>query len=119
MTEPLSFDLDRKEQTATIGGDDYVLRELDGKERDRYLNSLGNRMKTSPNGGQSLKNFDGLQASLITASLFKLEGGERVAVKEATVQAWPARVLTGLFNAAKELSALGDEEDEDDEEGNG
>lgn len=113
----LSFELERHEQSVTIGGEDYVLVELDGRLRDKYLNNLGGRLKHTGGGQQGVKNFEGLQASLIAMSLFRIEGGEREPVKMDVIQKWPACVVSGLFEAAKKLSALGNE-DEDDQEGN-
>lgn len=114
--DPLIFTLDRAERPVTISNEDYVLIELDGKERDRYLNGLAKRIRTSPDGkSQTVKEFDGLQGSLIVASLRKVtpEGLRPVDIK--TVQTWPARVVKGLFQAAKDLSALNDDEDENSE----
>ena len=118
----LSFELELHERPVTIGGEAYVLVELDGKQRDRYLNGLGSRLRVAKDGkAAGVKNFDGLQASLVAASLKRIifDGG-REPVTVATIQAWPAQVVSGLFDAAKVLSALGDEdEDEDkDKEGN-
>ena len=69
--------------------------------------------------GVSAYVVDGLQASLISESLKKIENGQQVAVKADTIQTWPARVLAGLFDAAKELNNLGKDEEEDEDQGNG
>lgn len=116
--ENLEFTLERQERPVTIDGDEYVLVELDGRERDKYLNNLAPRMKTNAKGKPAgLKSFDGLQAWLIHLSLFKVEGDARKPVSVETIQTWPARVIKGIFDASKELSALDDDDDED-EEGN-
>lgn len=118
----LEFKLDLVETPVTIGGDDYMIVELDGKERDKYLTGISARVKTSADGKSgTVKNFDGLQASLVAASLWKLDSvnGERSRVKASTIQAWPARVVSGLHDAAKQVSNIkDDEEDEDGEEKN-
>lgn len=113
------FAIERQEREVTIGGEEYVLIELDGKERDKYLTGLSERVKIPSGGGQGVvRNFDGLQASLIAASLFKIgEDGVRTPVKSSTIQTWPARTINGLHEMAKELSAIGDE-DEGAEKGN-
>jgi len=112
--EVLSFVLEREERPVTIGGEAYVLIELDGKERDKYLNVLGGRLRHGPDGkAGGVKDFDGLQASLIAASLCKVVGSERVPVKQHIIQSWPARVVSGLFEAARDLSAL-DEKEKDE-----
>lgn len=116
--ESKSFTLKREEVKVDLDGSEYVLVELDGRERDRYLNALTSRLQPSRDGkGGSVKNFDGLQASLVAASLFKVEGTERVSVPIDDVQAYPAKTLSDLFGMAKELSALS-VDDDDDEAGN-
>ena len=117
--QALSFELERQTLPVTIGGEEYMLFELDGKGRDKYLNNVGGRVRTDKEGKPAgVKNFDGLEASLIAASLKRKENGEWVDVPAATIQSWPARVVSGLFKAAKELSALGEEEGEEGDEGN-
>lgn len=116
--EVLEFKLERKERPLTIDGESYVLQELDGKERDRYLNSLVGRMRTDDKGKPgSIKNFEGLQGTLIAASLRKIEPEGRIHVKLETIQSWPSSLVRRLFDVAKEISSI--EEDQDDEkEGN-
>ena len=56
-----------------------------------------------------------LQASLVAASLKKVCSDGRKDVAVETIQTWPARVVDGLFDAAKELSALNEEEEDENE----
>lgn len=113
--EDLSFNLDREEQNVVIDGKKYVLIELTGAERDSYLNNVGNRLKTGVDGKPAgIKDFNGMQAFLVSLSLKCLETGNPVPVKINEIQQWPARVVKELFNKAKKLSAL----DEDGEEKN-
>jgi hypothetical protein len=119
MKEVLEFDLDCQEQPVKIAGEDYVLVELNGKQRDKWLTNIGNRRKTdkkgNPIGGF---NFDGMQAALVTECLFKVAAdGTRTGVPIETIQRWPAKVSGGLFDAARGLSGL-DEDDEQDDSGN-
>ncbi len=126
MLDALVFELDFAERPVTIKGEEYVLVELNGTGRDKYLNNVGGRLRVGPTGKpQGVKDFEGLQASLVSASLKKIEGGERKVVLLKTVQTWPAQVIEALHAAAKKLSALGDEKgekkgdaDEDDDQGN-
>ncbi|MBU0847695.1 hypothetical protein KKH23_10955 [Patescibacteria group bacterium] len=113
-TKSLEFVLEFQERPVTIGSERYLLVELDGKGRDTYLNNLGGRMRHGPDGKPSgVKDFEGLQAFLVAACLRKIEAdGELRAVSGETIQAWPAKVVSGLFDAAKELSALDEEEEE-------
>jgi len=109
----LNFTLTRQQQPVTIDDEPYMLVELDGKQRDAYLNNLAKRLRTTGKGkaaSQTVSDFDGLQAGLIAASLRKVEGPDMVAVPVDTIQRWPARVQQGLFDAAKALSGLDDDE---------
>lgn len=113
--EDLVFDLEREEQKVTISDKPYILVELSGEERDSYLNDIGNRMKTENGKPAGIKNFNGMQAFLVSLSLKCMETGKPAPVKQEEIQKWPARLVSKLFDKAKELSAL----DEGDEEKNG
>ena len=112
--QPISFSLTLEELPVEIDGKSYILQELDGKDRDKYLTSIGSRLRQNAKGeAAGVKNFDGLQASLVAKSLKKIgEDGEKTAVTQDAIQAMPARVVAGLFKEAKKLSKLGDEEKE-------
>lgn len=110
----LEFSLNLETIPVKINGEQYLLVELDGRERDHYLNSLGNRVRIGPNGQPTgMKTFDGLQASLVAASLRKVVDGAREQVDAATVQKWPARVVDALFKEAQRLSALDEKTEEE------
>ena len=114
--DTLKFSLDRIEKPVEINGETFTLVELDGRERDRYLTSLTRRVRTDKSGDVSgVKDFDGLQASLVSASLYRGTGDSREHVPTAEIQKWPARVVSALFDAAKELSALNEEDEEEAE----
>ena len=118
-SEPLNFVLEREERPVTIGGESYVLIELDGKGRDRYLNNLGGRLRHGQDGKPGgVKNFEGLQAFLVAACLKKVDPDGRKDVSIDTIQSWPAKVVDGLFDAAKDMSALEEEKEEEEEEKN-
>jgi len=111
--EPLSFDLILAKRDVTIGGEQFVLKELDGVGRDAYLNDVGHRVRIDKDGkAAGVKNFKGMQAALLTMSLRKVVGGKEQAVSLDEIQSWPAKVISKLFDAAKELSDLGKEQDE-------
>lgn len=123
MLAPLSFELRRREVPVTLTDPDtgqeqgYVLVELDGAGRDAYLTNLGGRVKTNQDGKMAgLKTFEGLQANLLCRCMFKVTPEGRKPVDIKTVQAWPARVQTALFQRCKAISALG--EDSKEKEGN-
>lgn len=115
--EPLSFDLELAEIPVTLNdpetgeAQEYVIRELTGKQRDAYLNGVSKRTKQLADGTTKVTNFDGLQGDLLSRCMFLK--GEDKPVKLDVVQQWPAKVQSKLFEAARELSALGQEEGEE------
>ncbi len=97
------------------GEKEYTLRELTGKERNKYLNQMTNRVKMGPNGKPAgIKTFDGFQSDLLCRSLVDDEG--RKASKEF-IEEMPALAQHELFEKAQEISGL-DKEDVEDDEGN-
>jgi hypothetical protein len=81
-----------------------VMRELDGQERDKFLNIMSTRMKTDAKGKPSgVKDFTNLQASLLVASLFKPDGKP---FTSAELQKFPSSTQTELFKMAQKLSGL-------------
>lgn len=124
--EPFNFSLELEEEHVTIADEKYVLVELTGTQRDKYLNGLGARMKVEPGSkpgtAPQLRNFDGLQASLVAMALRKLgDDGTRGPVAQNTIQAWPAKTVSALHDIAKRLSGLDDDDEKKDtgsEDGN-
>lgn len=115
----LEFSLERKEveveltDPASGVATTYVMRELDGKGRDSYLTNISGRLDTS-GGSNSVKNFDGLQSALLSRVLFEDVGdGKYKKVSDATIQSWPARVQTALFDEARDMNGLSDEAEEE------
>lgn len=94
----------------------YVLREMNGLARDKYLGFIGAKMNTSKDGDIKMTDYDGLQANLLSRCLFKLVDGKREPVPFKLIQEFPARVQTALFNKAKEISGMDD--DAEDTAGN-
>ena len=86
----------------------YILKEMDGTARDQYLSFVGTRMAASDDA-KSLSNFDGIQANMLFACLFRIDGDKEVRVPVGTIQKFPSRVLGALFDKAKEISGMDDE----------
>lgn len=106
----MRFSLVRKQVVITLdteGGSHKVfIRELTGKDRDGYLSYLGKKMRYDSEGKpQGMKSFDGLQIALLVKCLYD-EDDHRV--KESVIEAYPAAVVTALYEVAEELSALTD-----------
>ena len=114
MAEKLEFSLERAEVEIDLTDNGvthtFLMMELDGKGRDSYLTNISGRLEggATPGATTSVKNFDGLQAALLHRVLFGVDGDKRKAVPVQTIQAWPARVQTALFDKAREMNGLGD-----------
>lgn len=115
----LSFTLKLKEAPVQITDAEgqehsFVLRELNGRDRDSYLDQMGERMKFSPTGKMAgMKNYKGIQTGLLSLCLYD-ENETLVSMK--TLQEYPSTALSDLYDAACELSALdkGEVKDEDE-----
>jgi len=116
--------LDLKEYPFALTKDgareEYVIREMTGRERDAYLTALNAMMGGQAGSAsgkvdmQKIRSFDGIEAELLSRVIFK----EGKPVPKATVQSWKASVQHKLFLKAQKLTGLGDEEDvkKDEEE---
>ena len=110
--EVLEFTLDLEEQSVVVKRKDgvaktYTLRELTGRQKGLYLNTMSNRLSVSEDGKVTgIKNFEGLESSLLSKCLFNEENKP---VTDAELQEFPARVLRKLFDAAQILSGLNSE----------
>jgi protocatechuate 3,4-dioxygenase beta subunit len=85
----------------------YELREMSSASREKYLDTLGDRVRYGPEGKPcGIKKFEGMQADLLTLCVFDSEGK---AVTKAEVQKWPASVAGGIYESAQELNHLNEE----------
>jgi len=88
----------------------WLLRELSGAERNRYLNKMTGRVKVGSGGATSIKSFDGFQSDLLHLCLID-EEGERV-TKEV-IEELPSSTQQTLFEKAQEISGLDSKEDDE------
>jgi hypothetical protein len=96
------------ELESASGVEQYELREVSAADRDCYLNKMAKRLQYGPDGKVgNIGNFLGAQADLLTLCLHDDKG---VPVTEKTVQGWPAVVVSNLFDAARKLNGLDNEE---------
>jgi len=113
------FTLERQTLPVTIDKQSYVIQELDGRQRDKYISDLGGRVKRDKDGKQTgAINLDGMQANLVAMSLKKVVDGVLTDVNVDTIQSWPAKVSSAIFDACQELSGL-NEKNEEKAEGKG
>jgi hypothetical protein len=125
----LEFDLQIAEVPVKLNGKDgkttiYVLRELTGEQRDKYLNGTLARAKTDAEGKVAgVRDLTGYQAALLCLAMRRVEGGEVVDGKlvkgtvletefpdPGMVQSWPSRVQGKLFKRAQKMSGINEEE---------
>lgn len=98
------FSLERKTEVVYLDDQKYTIVELDGDQRDKYLDNMNTRMDFG-SGTPTIKRFEGLQAFLLSLCL-KNPQDQIVPLKE--IQAWPSSVISALFKKAQVLSGLDD-----------
>jgi hypothetical protein len=109
----LSFTTTIKTLPVEIDGKTYTLKELNGTQRDSYLTDNAGRQKWVKGEIAGIKDLDQMQAKLIHLSLFDTTGKQ---VPLETIQSWPASTVSGLFDAARDLSKLGKEKEPSEED---
>ncbi len=85
---------------------EYVLREMDGTLRDQYVTLVVNRVNTAQNGKRDMT---GMYAELLARCIWSQPEDKRVSLKE--IQTWPATFQKKLFNKARKLNGLDDDEE--------
>jgi hypothetical protein len=101
---PVTIKLNGKEEK-------FMMRELSGEARDRYLQDLGSRMRTDKDGKPAgMRDYKNLQATLLSLGLFHSDG-KPVDIK--TIQKWPARVQKQLHEKLTQMSGLDDDAEDD------
>jgi hypothetical protein len=108
--EILKLSLELKSISVVLEGDNgadqkCTLKELTGKERNKYLTKMTGRIKTDPRTGKptTLKTFDGFQADLLTRCFYNEED---ILFTEDEIEALPSSTQQMLFDKAQELSGL-------------
>jgi len=113
MAEVMRLSLERAEVDVVMetGHDEvhWKLRELDGAERNRYLNKMTKRVKIGKDGkAVGISSFDGFQADLLTICL---EDEKGCPVTKEVIEALPSKTQQLLFKKAQEISGLDNEDD--------
>ena len=108
----MEFDLEPRQESLTIAGKAYILREASEGAACKYRNKA---MAAARMADGKLVGMDGaadVEPLLVSLCLWEVtDKGERP-VSLATVMGWPARVVKPLFARAKAMSALDEEEQE-------
>ncbi len=101
--------LRRKEEEVEIEMEDgsiqtFVVKELLGPERDKFMNLMNTRMSIDAKGNPTgIKDVTGLQSSLLSMAVFGPNGKP---FTQQEIDTWPAFTQTELFSIAQELSGL-------------
>jgi hypothetical protein len=81
---------------------EYSLREMDGTQRDTYLN--GQRQRTTIRDGHvEIKDFKGHYSALLALCLYDPEGK---LVPEKIIQTYPTSAQAALFDAGQQINKL-------------
>lgn len=114
MSEDFNFSLDERTFDINIAGQRYVIVEASEESAKRYKNTAMRATKFSDKGKPS--GVDGLadvEPLLVSMCLFKVdEAGMRTPVQLSTILRWPHRVVAPIYQKARELSGLKDDEED-------
>lgn len=89
----------------------FILKEMTGANRDRYLTQQIKKTKFSDAGKPTgLTDVDGIQAGLICKCLYNEEG--TMPVPEVEIAQWPASTQDALFKACQTMNAMNKEGEE-------
>lgn len=105
----MEYDLTLAEETHTIGGKTYVLREATEDVRKAYGNAVLRCLKRGSD--DSIASADGLASTevfLVSRCLFeRQDNGNLKPMTEAEIGRWPGiRVVRDLYERAKKLSRI-------------
>ena len=115
MTETLIFnDLTPIEIPVSIEGVEYTLREASGDAACKYRNAMMACMQLADGKPVSLRGLADVEPLLVSLCLFVTETNKLVPLH--VIKTWPSRVITPLFEKAKEISELGEGANEPSEE---
>ena len=115
MSEQMNVSLDLAEVDVVLSAKDgeekhWKLVELLASERNKYLNKMTGRMVIKDGKAVRIKSFDGFQADLLCVSLVD-ETDEPVA--KDVIEALPAKTQHALFERARDLSGLNNQQETD------
>ena len=105
MTDELDFDdLVEIEVPIKVKGKDYILREASSQAACAYRNAMIRCTTLGPDGRATrMDNIADTEPLLVSLCLFQTDGKP---VDLGTIRSWPTRVVTALYDKAKEISSL-------------
>jgi len=102
--EPLSFSTSFKSRPVVIDGQEYQIKEMMAAARDRYMDSLKDRMVWNNEGRViGMQRYDGMTTDLLALTLYTKEGK---LVDPQVIKAWPASVVSALFKEAQAINQI-------------
>lgn len=104
--------LERQEIPFKYDGKNYVLREATGGAGKQFQNARASCIVMGQDGKPAgLRNVGNLEPMLVHLCVFEEKAeGRFVQVSQATVEGWPYKVQKELFEKAKEISGIEDED---------
>jgi hypothetical protein len=109
MGKPVIFETDVVEKAVKLHSAsdnslvDYVIREMSGAQKEKYLNAVRQKSRIADNGDIIVEDYEGMFTELLHFCMYTMAGDP---VERKDMVEWPARVLMDLSNIAKKLNAL-------------
>jgi len=110
LLEPMVFDDEDLAVPITIRGVEYVLKEATGGAACKFKNAQIACTELQDGKPVRVHNIANTEPFLVSLCLFDRDGN---AVPEAVIRRWPSRVQKALFERAKSISELGNDEPEE------
>jgi hypothetical protein len=111
-TDELNFEsLEPTTVPVTFKGRKYVLKEASSDATCKWRNSGLQGAQVRDGKVSSLGNVADLEPLLVSLCLFDVTDGGEKPVPLKTVREWPYKVVSALFNRARDISGLAEEED--------
>lgn len=111
----MEFTLIRQSEPVNIKGEDgrilnCTLKEITGEERTRYVSSMLSKMRVDAQGKTTgLKTYEGVETDLV---MMALHGPDGKTFTKKEIDAFPASMLSALYEAAQRLSGLDNKAEE-------
>ena len=105
LNAPLVFDEEQRERDVKVGTGEYILREMMGDALGKWQGFEQTRMKISKGRVEMQPEaFEKFAAVLINLCLF--DKATNVAVPVVKIQKWRSTIITGLYDACRDLNGL-------------
>jgi hypothetical protein len=109
LTEEFTFDLTPIEIKVKVGERHYILREATGEAARTYRNQMTDCLTLGDSGKpRKVSGIASLEPLLVSLCLFDQAGN---LVPESILIKWPARILRKLYDKAKLISLIDDEDE--------